>query len=198
MKIGLFGGSFDPIHRGHLEPVRHARAALGLERVIYLPTARPPHKPDRYAPPHARYAMVELALLDEEGLYASPYEMRDETCYTVDTVEHFRRELPVAGLVLLIGADSWASFTSWRSWPRLVDLAELAVLVRPGWETGELAPRLAEEHARGRLHFVANEPWPVSSSELRQRLARGGAASPDELPKLVIDYIHKYDLYRSS
>lgn len=198
MKIGLFGGSFDPVHRGHIEPVRQARAALGLERVIYLPTARPPHKGERHAPPLARYAMVELALLGEEGLYASPFEMRDAVCYTVDTVEHFRRELPAAELVLLIGADSWASFTSWRSWPRLLDLAELAVLTRAGWESGEMAPRLAEERARGRLHFVANEPWPTSSRELRDRLRQGRELSPDDVPPLVIDYVRKYGLYRSS
>ena len=76
MKLGLFGGSFDPIHRGHIEPVQAARKALGLERVIYLPTAVPPHKPGRIlAPAHARYAMVEMALLEEEGLYASTFEL---------------------------------------------------------------------------------------------------------------------------
>jgi nicotinate-nucleotide adenylyltransferase len=198
VKIGLFGGSFDPIHRGHLEPVRQARAALGLERVIYLPTARPPHKGERHAPALARFAMVELALLGEEGLYASPFEMRDAVCYTVDSVEHFRRELPGAELVLLIGADSWASFTTFRSWARILDLAELAVMVRPGWESGEMAPRLAEERARGGLRFVANEPCPVSSRELRERLRRGEDVSPDQVPPLVIDYLRKYGLYRSS
>ncbi len=195
MKVGLFGGSFDPVHRGHLEPVRQARAALGLERVIYLPTARPPHKTARSATALQRYAMVELALLGEEGLCASPFELREETCYTVDTVEHFRGEMPEAELVLLIGADSWAAFTSWREWRRILDTVELAVLVRPGWETGELDEPFARAHAQGRLHFVGNEPWPVSSTALRRQLGRGEEISPDTVPPLVLDYIRKYRLY---
>ncbi len=195
MKVGLFGGSFDPVHRGHLEPVRQARAALGLERVIYLPTARPPHKSARSATALQRYAMVELALLGEEGFFASPFELKGETCYTVDTVEHFRGELPGAELVLVIGADSWAAFTSWREWRRILTMTELAVLVRPGWETGELATPIADAYARGRLHFVANEPWPVSSTELRRCLGRGEEISPDTVPPLVLDYIRKYRLY---
>ena len=100
MKIGLFGGSFDPIHRGHVEPVREARRRLGLERVIYLPTATPPHKPRRaLAPALARFAMVELALLGEEGLYVSAHELTPERpAYTVETLEHFRRQMPEAEL----------------------------------------------------------------------------------------------------
>src|SRR5947208_4241718 len=102
MKVGLFGGSFDPIHRGHIEPVRKARRALGLDRVIYLPTARPPHKPGgALAPAPARYAMVELALLFEDGLCASAYELTaDRPAYTIETLEHFRAELPDAELFL--------------------------------------------------------------------------------------------------
>src|SRR5581483_10939387 len=85
MKIGLFGGSFDPIHRGHVEPVRAAVAALHLDRVFFLPTAHPPHKSGRrFAPPLARFAMVELGLLADERLFASTYELRDEPTYTVE------------------------------------------------------------------------------------------------------------------
>ena len=110
MKVGLFGGSFDPIHRGHLDPVRAAMRDLGLDRVIYLHTARPPHKPGRaLAPALARYAMVELALLGEEGLYASAHELTlDRPAYTIETLEHFRRQMPAAELYLLIGGDSFA------------------------------------------------------------------------------------------
>ena len=96
MKLGLFGGSFDPIHRGHIDPVREAKRTLGLDRVLYLPTARPPHKPGRVlTPAYARYAMVEMALLGEDGLYASTHELTpDRPAYTVETLEHFHRTLP--------------------------------------------------------------------------------------------------------
>lgn len=196
MKVGLFGGSFDPIHRGHLEPVRHARTALGLDRVIYLPTARPPHKLKLRAVAHQRYAMVEMALLEEEGMYASPFEMRGETCYTIDTVEHFSQELPESQLVLLIGADSWAAFSTWRRWRHILAKAELAVLLRPGWEAGSLEPPFDQAFERGRLHFVPNEPWPVSSSELRRRFEHGENVHTGSVPRLVLNYIAKYELYR--
>ncbi len=202
MRIGLFGGSFDPIHCGHLRPVQQAREVLELEQVIYLPTARPPHKPrHEFAPAHARYAMVELALLGEEGLFASPFEMRlDQTTYTIDTVEHFRRERPDAQWVLLVGGDSLAELTSWREWRRIVALVELAVLVRPGWESEALAAglpaELGEALAAGRLRLVPNDPLPISSTELRRRLAAGEEISPDVVPRLVLDYVRKYELYR--
>jgi cytidyltransferase-like protein len=107
-RVGLFGGSFDPIHQGHIAPVQMARQALAIERVLYLPTAHPPHKPEHVmAPPLARYAMVELALLGQSGLYASSFELTHERpAYTIDTVAHFRRELPGCRLFLLIGSDS--------------------------------------------------------------------------------------------
>ena len=198
MRLGLFGGSFDPIHAGHLAPVRHARKTLELDRVLYLPTAQPPHKSALSAQPTARYTMVELALLGEEGLYASPFEMRGETCFTVDTLEHFRRELPEAGLVLLIGADSWVSFNRWRRWRRILDLCELAVLVRPGWHVGELSPPFDAAHGSGRLHFLENEPWSVSSTELRRCLEHGENVPEGALHPLVLDYIEKYALYQNA
>ena len=135
MRLGLFGGSFDPIHAGHVLPVREARQALGLDKILYLPTAHPPHKPRRLmAPPHARYAMVELALLGEEGLFASPYELTlDRPAYTVETLEHFRQQEPAADLHLLIGSDSFADLNHWVRWREIPGLARLVVLARPGW-----------------------------------------------------------------
>ncbi|MCP4653966.1 MAG: nicotinate (nicotinamide) nucleotide adenylyltransferase [bacterium] len=202
MRVGLFGGSFDPIHCGHLRPVQQAREALELEEVIYLPTARPPHKARReFAPAHARYTMVELALLGEEGLFASPFEMSlDRMTYTVDTVEHFRRRRPDAQWVLLIGGDSLAELMSWREWQRIVEMVELAVLVRPGWESDALVEGLPAELrdalAAGRLRLMPNDPLPISSTDLRRRLAAGEEISPAVVPRLVLDYVRKYELYR--
>lgn len=202
MRLGLFGGSFDPIHCGHLRPVQQAREALELQEVIYLPTARPPHKlRHEFAPAHARYTMVELALLAQEGLYASPFEMRpDRVSYTVETVEHFRRQRPEAEWVLVIGGDSLAELMSWREWQRIVAMVELAVLMRPGWESDALVEQLPAELGdalgAGRLRLVPNEPLPISSTDLRRRLAAGEEISPDVVPPLVLDYVRKYELYR--
>ncbi len=202
MKIGLYGGSFDPIHSGHIRPVLEAREECGLDRVIYLPTAVPPHKPGRqFASAHARFAMVELALLAEPGLFVSAFELtRDRPAYTIDSVEHFRERFPEAAPHLLIGGDSFAALTTWRRWRDLVEAARLVVLVRPGWEIertkSELPPELAELVRSDRVIFVGNRPVEVSSTELRQGFARGELPPPGSMPPLVVDYVRKYSLYR--
>ena len=200
MKIGLFGGSFDPIHRGHIDPVRAARRALGLDRVIYLPTAKPPHKPGRaLAPAFARYAMVELALLDEEGLDVSPHELTlDRPAYTIETLEHFRRESPEAELYLLIGGDSFADLHHWVRWREIPEAARLVVLTRPGWdlESVSLAPEVAELARTGRALLLQQPPVDVSSTRLRELLAAGLPLPEGAVPNLVVRYVQKYDLYR--
>ena len=201
-KLGLFGGSFDPIHYGHVRPVQDARRRLGLERVIYLPTADPPHKPGRQvAPAFARYAMVELALLGEEGLYASARELTPgRPAYTIDSVETFRGEEPDAAIHLLIGSDSFAELPTWRRWRELIAAAHLVVLARLGWELAairdELAPELVRLADGGGVDFIAERPVGLSSTELRQLLARGEEPPADALPPLVLDYVRKYALYR--
>jgi len=135
VRIGLYGGSFDPIHYGHILPVRAARDELALDRVVYLPTGRPPHKPPRVASAEHRFAMVELALAGEEGFVACGYELdASRPSYTIDTVDRFQREQPEDDFVLVVGADSWVELQSWREWRRLLGSVDLAVLVRPGWE----------------------------------------------------------------
>ncbi|HEV7671327.1 MAG TPA: nicotinate (nicotinamide) nucleotide adenylyltransferase [Thermoanaerobaculia bacterium] len=200
MKIGLFGGSFDPIHAGHVETVRAARQALGLERVIYLPTAQPPHKPGRrLAPALARYAMVELALLAEEGLYASPFELTfGRPAYTIDSLEHFRRIYPDAEIHLLIGADSFLELEAWWRWREIVEAAHLIVLARPGAELvpEALSPALAELLDSGRARVLAQRTVDLSSTELRESLGRSEEPPVAALSPLVLDYVRKYSLYR--
>jgi len=199
VRVGLFGGSFDPIHCGHVEPVKAARRSLGLERVLYLPTAIPPHKPGRrLAAPLARYAMVELALLHEEGLYASPHELTlDRPAYTIETLEHFQRLMPAAELYLLIGSDSYLELPQWHRWRDVAAAARLVVLPRPGWELdGPAPPALAELAAAGRVHVMEQRPCEVSSTRLRAILARGERPPAGWMPDLVIDFACKYSLYR--
>ena len=199
MKLGLFGGSFDPIHSGHVLPVREARRALGLDKVLYLPTAHPPHKPrSLMAPPLARYAMVEMALLGEEGLFASPYELTlDRPAYTVETLEHFRSLEPEADLHLIIGADSFADLPHWVRWREIPGLARLAVLPRPGWDLAEsaLPAELNELAHSNRVVFLRQAPVDVSATRLREMLARGEQPPVGWVHESVVRYVQKYGLY---
>jgi len=200
MKLGLFGGSFDPIHRGHIEPVRAALAEAGLDRVLYLPTARPPHKQgQRLAPPWARFAMVELALLGEPQLQVSPYELQlERPAYTVETLEHFHREQPDAELHLLIGEDSFRDLSKWVRWRDIARLARLLVLARPLADAtpGPLADELRALAEGPTVRFVRDRPVDVSSTEIRAALGRGEAPPAGALADPVVQYIHKYKLYR--
>lgn len=198
MKLGLYGGSFDPIHLGHVLPVRHAMEALDLDQVLYLPTARPPHKGEReLAPALARFTMVELALLAEPKMRVSTLEMDPaEVSYTVDTLRRIRRQQPRADLYLLLGSDSFLGLTSWREWRELAVLSTLAVMARPGWRVADLAPELAALVDGGKVRMVP----PVvrvdaSSSELRGQIAAGTPGLDAVMPKLVLDYIRKYEFY---
>lgn len=202
LRLGLFGGSFDPIHAGHVAPVQDARRAAGLDRVLYLPTARPPHKPGReFAPAWSRFAMVELALLDEEGLYASARELTPgREVYTIDTVEALAAERPEADLHLILGSDSLAELETWRRWRELIERVRLVVLVRPGHEPEAIAERLPEElSARaesGAIRWVAHRPLAVSATAVRAALGRGEEPPAGALHPRVLDYIRKYGLYR--
>ena len=173
MKLGLFGGCFDPIHNGHIRPVRDARSELGLDRVLFLPTAVPPHKPGRqFAPPHARFAMVELALLDEPGLAVSPLELTPERpFYTIDSLRHFRQQDRDAELYLHVGGDGFADLHTWKEWQEVFRLAHLVVLTRPDWHWSDFRHRvpaeLAELAATERVHFIAQQStWVLKSSPL--------------------------------
>ena len=197
MKIGLFGGSFDPIHNGHILPVLAARELLDLDVVHYLPTACPPHKPrGTKAPALARYAMVELALLPYAELVVSDAELDlGRTAYTVDTVERHAAEHPQAELHLLLGVDSFNDLMSWRRFDDLIGAVRLVVLARPGERGLDPVVRAAAEGARG-FDLVRHRSIDVSSSAIRRRLARGEDVDDGLMPAAVLRYCRKYGFYR--
>ncbi len=205
MRLGVFGGSFDPPHAGHVRPVQDVRRRLGLDRVLYVPTARPPHKsapadlPE--APAVCRFTMVELAVLDEPGLFVSPIELRpDRTTYTVETLEQLRTSSPEASLHLIIGSDSLGGLATWRRWRDILGLARLAVLVRPGAEPERLRDGLPDELRAllddGGLDLFTDLTLDVSSTEIRRRLAAGESLGETWLHPRVLNYLEKYRFYR--
>lgn len=200
-RIALYGGSFDPVHWGHVRTVIAAREMADLHQVIYLPTAEPPHKKvQRFVSASARFAMVELALLDQPALVVSDHEMRQETAYTVETLEYFRRERPHDDLHLLIGLDSWLELATWRRYEELPELAKLLVMTRPDQGSGDpldgVPATLREAARRGRVQFLAGPKIDLASRDLRRRWAAGEEPTAEQVPPLVLDYLRKYRLYR--
>lgn len=190
-RLGLFGGTFDPPHLGHLAIAEHARQQLRLDRVLFMPSGRPPHKRDRALSPAAdRLAMTRLAARGNPGFAVSAWEARgDGASYTVDTLRALAARRPGARLVLLIGEDSLEEFATWREPEAIRALAELAVAPRDGGR-----PRRSRRPARGVVHLDAPR-LDVSSSAIRAAL-RAGRSARYLVPDPVLAYIERRGLYR--
>ena len=201
--LGLYGGSFDPVHAGHLHVARTAQAARALEHVVFVPAARPPHKPGRVlASGEERLAMLEIALRGEPSWSISSIELeRSGPSYTVDTLRALPARLGLhaeARIHLLLGSDNLDGLERWREVEALLALAEPVVVDR-----GDLGPAVLERLARAlppaafaRLEagVVVAPPLRVSASELRARLARGENPG-DTLPAGVLEYIRSRAIY---
>ena len=182
MRTAIFGGTFDPIHSAHLVVAREAADRFALDRVLFIPGANPPHKAAG-APYEDRYRMVEVACLADARFVASRLEEGEEKSYSIYTIE--RAQAPDQTLFFIIGADAFAEIRTWHRWEDVIRAVEFIVVTRPGHVY--TSPPGALVH---RLDTVA---LPVSSSEIRQSLARG--ESPAELPAGVAAYIRSRGLY---
>jgi len=190
-RIGLFGGTFDPPHLGHLVLAEWARARLGLDRVVFMPAGTPPHKRGRRLTDAAhRLAMTRLAVRGNPAFSVSGLEARRVgPSFTVDTLQHFHARQPGARLYLLMGADSLADFPSWRGPGEIARLATLVVAARPG-----PADPAQGAVARGRVVMLDNPLVAISSSALRSR-ARAGRSLRYLVPDAVAAYVARHGLY---
>lgn len=166
MRLGLFGGTFDPPHVGHLIAAQDALIQLGLGRVIFIPAAVPPHKRDQLvAPAELRLAMVRAATSGDDRFAVDDQEIRrGGASYTVDTLRAYRADRPEAELFLIIGADQYADFDTWREAGEIRRLARIAVLARSGETHGPM---------RGGAIPVGVMRIDVSATEIRRRVAEG-------------------------
>lgn len=208
-RIGLLGGTFDPIHIGHLALARAARDALLLDEVRFIPTSRSWQKGNAGTPAADRLAMTRLAVAHDAGFAVDEIEVhRGGDTYTIDTLIELRRQLgPTPALVLILGSDQLRNLATWHRYGELLQHAHIAVTQREGHRLADLpAPieALLQAHGRqalpdapaGAIVFFVMPPVPVSATALRAGLAR--SERPAELlPPAVLDYIERHRLYRA-
>ena len=195
-RIGIFGGSFDPPHIGHIQAARKAAEVLRLDRVLLIPTATPPHKGARFAGGEHRLAMVRLACGDDPVLSASDLEIaRGGVSYTYQTVEAVRALHPDAEIFFLMGSDMFLTFLNWKQPERILRSAHLAVFCRGAkGEQAAIAEKKAEIEALGHPVFcVDNKVVDISSTQMRRLLAF--RCADEFLPAGVGDYIRAHNLY---
>ncbi|HEC12247.1 MAG TPA: nicotinate-nucleotide adenylyltransferase [Acidiferrobacteraceae bacterium] len=202
--IGLFGGTFDPIHFGHLWPVVELQQALGLDSVRFIPCALPPHRQPTVADAVHRLEMVRLAVADYAGFVVDDRELRrSNVSYTVDTLKDLRDERPTITFCLIMGMDAFVNLPTWHRWQDVLGLANIVVMQRPGVQAA--LPSWAQQiHCRQRSEFLRVSsgqcyvqevsPVDISATQIRNRLAEQVDVET-MLPVTVLHYIQQHQLY---
>ena len=202
--VGIFGGTFDPIHYGHLRTAFELLQALDFETVRFVPCGDPPHRGVTFAPAELRLKMVQLATRGEPGFIVDDRELRrDGPSYSIDTLQSFRAEFPDRSLCLITGMDAFLGLPTWHRWDEILDYAHIIVAHRPGWKApdigvlGELimehgTHRVDELHAAksGLVHIHAVTQLEIASTEIRDLVAAGRDPRflmPDDVRDAILD-----------
>ncbi|EST59316.1 nicotinate-nucleotide adenylyltransferase [Proteus cibi] len=209
--IALYGGTFDPIHYGHLRPVEALSGLIGLKEVIWLPNNIPPHRPQPEASSQQRLEMVQLALEPYSSFKVDTRELEKPTpSYTIETLRDFRKEIgDKQPLAFIIGQDSLLSINTWHQWDKLLDVCHLLVCARPGYQTHfentQMQTWLTQHQTKQQedIHclpsgkiFLADTPlYNISATDIRAR-HKAGLNCHDLLPNSVEDYIRQQQLYK--
>jgi|SRR5919205_2424708 nicotinate-nucleotide adenylyltransferase len=213
MRIALYGGTFDPVHTGHLEIARRVTELFEIEKLLFIPAQMAPHKIGRpVTEPIHRYAMLVLATQNDARLSISTFELdHPDRRYTVDTIEHFQRLFGEStDLFFIMGADSWSEITTWREWERLLMMTNHIVVTRPGYEpstthVGAISNRIVDlRSSKGAgaldqkgIFFTDVVFTDVSATNIRRLASAGRIVELAGLvPGPVLEYIRKYRIYR--
>lgn len=198
-RLGIMGGTFDPIHNGHLACAEQAREDLGLDVILFIPTGNPVFKRGQHiAPAKDRLAMCRAAIADNPYFDVSDIEIaRGGDTYTIDTLRALRNHFPAnVELFFLAGADAIATVSKWRGSEEMGKLARFVGVDRPGYELSDEKRAQIVQAARGiPISFVTIEALEISSSELRRRLAHGKSIRY-LTPQVVVDHVMEHEFYR--
>jgi nicotinate-nucleotide adenylyltransferase len=208
-RVGILGGTFDPVHLGHIETARAGAAALALDEVLVLPSGTPPHRQAPAVSRYHRFAMTALAATGIDRLRVSDLEIGEEApSYTFDTLARLHaRGLSALQIFFISGADAFAEIATWSRYPQVLDMAHFVVISRPGSASSDLrrvlpalanrmsAPGSAADSEREPRIFLVDAATPdVSSTDIRRRLAAGGSIA-GLVPESVNVYINQHGLY---
>lgn len=205
--IGIFGGTFDPVHYGHLRSALEVKETFGLREVRLILSAQPPHRTAPVASIGMRLEMLQLAVKKQPGLIIDTREIgRPGASYMVLTLESLRQEFPGQPLLLFIGSDAFNQLTTWHQWRRLFDFAHIVVLTRPGFSTMQLDDFFAVRHAddkeelsknlAGKLYFQPITQLDISATKIREMVANNRNPA-FLLPDAVLAYIKLHGLYQT-
>lgn len=205
--IGIYGGTFNPVHFGHLRTALEIKDLLGLSELRLVPCRLPPHREVPEVSAEQRCAMLELAVAGRQGLYVDPCELeREGPSYMVDTLAAIKRSQPHASLVLIMGMDAFQGLEHWSRWQQLFDWAHIVVMTRPGFSLEGLGAsfegrllanreQLSQQSAGG-LWLQEVTPINISATQIRASLAK-----QDDVrfwvPEQVLDFIKQHDLYHA-
>lgn len=208
--IAIYGGTFDPVHIGHLRSAIDVRLKLEVARLIMVPSSIPPHRQQPSVTPEARLEMLRLGVADLAGIEVDDREInRSGVSYSIDTLAEFRSEYPAFGIYFILGADAFSLLHTWHRWQELTDFAHLVVLERPGasrpqltnpvleWLTDKEIRAVSEfgPETRGRVLRVKLAQWQVSATDIRER-CRTGQSIDLLVPKSVQNFIDEHKLYQ--
>lgn len=198
-KIGIMGGTFDPIHFGHLRAAEEVLQGFDLERVIFVPAGNPPHKAgEKISSAEHRYLMTVLATMDHPNFEVSRVEIdRPGFSYTLDTLKEFKKRFPGDNLYFITGADAILSVHSWNGYRELFELADFIAVTRPGYsmESLDCLKPLVGDRCYSRIHVFTVTSLAISSSDIRERV-RKSLSIRYLIPEMVRRYIERNRLYK--
>lgn len=195
-KLGLFGGTFDPIHIGHIKLAERVLREFSLDEIVFIPAGNPPHKTDRKTADKAhRFNMVQLAVKDFPEFSVSDFEMRnDKPNYSYITISYFKEKYPNDEIYFIIGGDSFRDFPKWKNYRTLLTLCTFIVVSRPGVAASEYFEKYRGDEAPPRVLFLNGVSYDVSSTKIREYLSTG-SLPPGQVPISVENYIKTNKLY---
>lgn len=218
-RMAFYGGSFDPLHNGHLAIARALTEQFRLDLFVFIPAFHAPHKNKKPTSAFHRYAMLAVATNDEAHIEISKIELdAPERPFTFETLTRIKTELADTEIFFVMGADSWADITTWREWEKVLSLTNTIVVTRPDYEinfshvTDEIRARIVDLRGENRLRMTNGELrkpienpaiymtdavfLDVSATEIRGKIKENNADWRDDVPPPVAKYVEKYELYR--